>query len=42
MSYPPPLYHGDTGDRSATFRPDDHEPELAYRSGGSVKRRRYC
>jgi len=36
MSYPPPLYHGDTGECSATFRSAEHEPELAYRSGGTV------
>src|SRR5437868_12204048 len=36
MSYPPPLYHGETGERTATLRPASDGPELAYRSGGRV------
>ncbi|HEX5940445.1 MAG TPA: cupin domain-containing protein [Dehalococcoidia bacterium] len=28
MSYPEPRYHGDGGERSATYRPSDHEPDL--------------
>ena len=36
MSYPDPVYLGEPGLVNATFRPSDHEPELRYRSGGSV------
>lgn len=36
MSYPPPRYQGDGGERSATFRPRDHEPELRYPTGGTA------
>jgi mannose-6-phosphate isomerase-like protein (cupin superfamily) len=33
MSYPPPSYHGDTGEPSATVRPAGAEPELTMRNG---------
>ena len=36
MTYPPPRYHGDTGEISATYRPVGHEPELTYRNGNTV------
>jgi mannose-6-phosphate isomerase-like protein (cupin superfamily) len=36
MSYPEPRYHGDSGWTTATFRPNDHDPELTYPSGGTV------
>lgn len=37
MSYPPTLYTGETGEITATYRPDGHEPELRYpRTGGAV------
>jgi mannose-6-phosphate isomerase-like protein (cupin superfamily) len=36
MSYPEPRYHGETGEVSARLRPQAHEPELRYTSGGSV------
>lgn len=36
MSYPPPRYHGDTGEVSATFRPAGHAPELVYPNGNTV------
>ena len=36
MSYPPPRYHGDTGEISASFRRAEHLPELTYPSGGTV------
>jgi mannose-6-phosphate isomerase-like protein (cupin superfamily) len=36
MTYPPPRYKGDSGDLSATHRPDGHAPELTYRSGNTV------
>ncbi|MFL6071941.1 MAG: cupin domain-containing protein [Mycobacteriales bacterium] len=35
MSYPDPRYLGDGGEVSATYRPSDHEPELAYPNGGT-------
>ncbi|MGH8963108.1 MAG: cupin domain-containing protein [Jatrophihabitantaceae bacterium] len=35
MSYPDPLYLGDTGEVSATLRPAGQAPELAYKSGGA-------
>lgn len=28
MSYPPPVYHGDSGEKTAWLRPGDAEPEL--------------
>jgi mannose-6-phosphate isomerase-like protein (cupin superfamily) len=36
MSYPPPRYHGDKGEVSATFRADGHEPDLTYENGPRV------
>ena len=30
MSYPPPRYHGDAGEASATFRPDGRPSELPH------------
>jgi mannose-6-phosphate isomerase-like protein (cupin superfamily) len=36
MSYPPPLYHGDTGEISAKYRPADQEAELVYGNGNRV------
>lgn len=35
MSYPDPRYSGDTGELSATYRPDASEPELTYPSSGN-------
>jgi len=36
MSYPEPLYHGETGLISATLEPANRAPELTYPSGGTV------
>jgi mannose-6-phosphate isomerase-like protein (cupin superfamily) len=36
MSYPDPRYTGDTGEKSATFRSADHEPELTFPNGNTV------
>ena len=36
MSYPPPLYHGGSGEVSATIRPADAKPELVYPNGNRV------
>jgi mannose-6-phosphate isomerase-like protein (cupin superfamily) len=36
VSYPEPVYHGDAGEISATYRTADQPPDLAYRSGGTV------
>ena len=36
MSYPDPVYLGEPGLVNARYRPSDDEPELRYRSGGSV------
>jgi mannose-6-phosphate isomerase-like protein (cupin superfamily) len=36
MSYPEPRYFGDTGEVSATYRPDDSTPELVYPNGNRV------
>jgi mannose-6-phosphate isomerase-like protein (cupin superfamily) len=36
MSYPPPLYTGDTGEASAVLRPDASEPDLVYDNGNRV------
>ena len=36
MSYPPELYHGDTGEASATIRPAASGPDLVYPSGNTV------
>jgi mannose-6-phosphate isomerase-like protein (cupin superfamily) len=36
MTYPPPIYHGDGGEASATYRSADHKPELTYANGNTV------
>jgi quercetin dioxygenase-like cupin family protein len=36
MSYPPPIYDGETGEVSATVRGTDAEPELVYPNGVRV------
>jgi quercetin dioxygenase-like cupin family protein len=36
MTYPPPLYHGESGEISATYRPAATEPELVYQNGTKV------
>ncbi|WP_433833678.1 cupin domain-containing protein [Actinoplanes sp. CA-015351] len=36
MTYPPPLYHGDKGEVSATYRPAATEPELVYPNGTRI------
>ncbi|MFI5959084.1 cupin domain-containing protein [Cryptosporangium sp. NPDC051539] len=36
MSYPPPLYPGDTGELTATYRSSDTRPELTYPNGNTV------
>ncbi len=33
MSYPEPVYLGEKGEASATYRPNEHEPELVYPNG---------
>ncbi len=35
-SYPPPRYEGESGEASAVFRPDSHEPELINPGGTTV------
>ncbi|MFL6117408.1 MAG: cupin domain-containing protein [Catenulispora sp.] len=36
MTYPPPLYHADEGECSATYRPAGTAPELVYPNGTRV------
>jgi quercetin dioxygenase-like cupin family protein len=36
MSYPEPIYHGETGLINATLQAADRAPELRYPSGGTV------
>ncbi|MEV4456158.1 cupin domain-containing protein [Microbispora sp. NPDC004025] len=36
MTYPPPSYHGDTGELTASYRRPDATPELDYPSGTTV------
>jgi len=36
MSYPEPRYFADTGEASASYRPNGREPELTYPSGVTV------
>lgn len=36
MSYPPPLYTGGSGEKSAWVRPGDAEPDLVYPNGNRV------
>ena len=37
MSYPPPIYEGDTGEVSAWVRGDETEPEINYPNGNRVR-----
>jgi quercetin dioxygenase-like cupin family protein len=37
MSYPPPIYDGETGELSATVRGTDVEPEITYPNGNRVR-----
>lgn len=37
MSYPPQIYHGDTGEVSAVVRPSGTAPDLTYPNGGRVR-----
>ena len=37
MSYPPPLFHGTTGEVSATVRPAETPPEVVYPNGNRVR-----
>jgi mannose-6-phosphate isomerase-like protein (cupin superfamily) len=36
MTYPDPVYLGETGEQTATIRPGGTPPELTYRNGGTV------
>jgi mannose-6-phosphate isomerase-like protein (cupin superfamily) len=36
LSYPPPTYHGDAGEPSASYRPLATPPELVYPNGNTV------
>jgi mannose-6-phosphate isomerase-like protein (cupin superfamily) len=36
MSYPEPVYEGDSGVVSAVLRPADHKPEIRHPSGGTT------
>lgn len=36
MSYPPPIYDGDTGELTATIRTGDAEADLVYPNGNRV------
>jgi len=36
MTYPDPRYHGETGERSATYRPAGAPPDLTYANGTTV------
>ncbi|MFG1677040.1 cupin domain-containing protein [Micromonospora sp. NPDC049282] len=36
MTYPPPRYHGSTGETSATYRPADAAPDLRHATGGGA------
>lgn len=36
MSYPPPRYHGTTGEVSASYRPADNNPDVTFRNGNRV------
>src|SRR3954471_11265281 len=35
MTYPPPAYHGDTGELTATYRRPEVPPELVYPNGNT-------
>jgi mannose-6-phosphate isomerase-like protein (cupin superfamily) len=37
VSYPEPLYAGETGENSATYRPADQPPDLTYPNGNTVR-----
>ncbi len=37
MSYPPPIYDGDTGEVSAWVRGNETEPEIVYPNGNRVR-----
>ena len=37
MSYPEPRYHGATGEVTATYRPADAPPEVAYEGGTTAR-----
>lgn len=37
MTYPPPIYTGDTGELTATYRRPDAPPELVYPNGTTVR-----
>jgi mannose-6-phosphate isomerase-like protein (cupin superfamily) len=36
MTYPAPIYHGETGETSATIRRANQRPDFRYASGGTV------
>ncbi|MGI5159399.1 cupin domain-containing protein [Microbispora sp. CA-102843] len=36
MTYPPPTYHGETGEPTASYRRPDATPELVYPSSGTT------
>ena len=36
MTYPEPRYRDEGGEPSATYRPNDHEPDLVYANGTAV------
>lgn len=36
MTYPEARYHGEQGERSATYRPTDHAPDITYPTGTTV------
>lgn len=36
MSYPPPRYHGNLGEKTAWLRPDDADHDLTYDSGVTI------
>jgi mannose-6-phosphate isomerase-like protein (cupin superfamily) len=36
LIYPPPVYHGETGEASASLVPADRPPDVTYRGGGTA------
>jgi len=36
MTYPPARYHGETGEASATYRPNGSPPDITYTSGNTA------
>ena len=36
MTYPEPVYLGDGGEASATYRPADTKPEITFASGATL------